>query len=67
MKKKLIYLLKFTGFLFLMFICIFFLIDLLVMVGFNQGFVTAEVAAIFLVTLIPLIFIYKRTRGFSTI
>jgi len=67
MKNKLIYIVKFTGFLFLMFICVFFCFDLFVLVGFNQGGTTFEVAAIFLTTLIPLVFIYKRTNGFSSI
>jgi hypothetical protein len=39
----------------------------MVIVGATEGFVTVEVAAIFIFTFIPLVFIYKRTNGLSNI
>jgi|GEM_PF-3471047 len=67
MKNKLFYVLRFVGILFLTFFCAFFFYELLIPVGLTLGVVSAEVAACFIITFIPLVFIYKRTNGLSDI
>ena len=64
MKQKLYYALRLAGLIGLMLLCIFFFFDLFLLVGLNQGEVTFKVAGIFLMTLISLIVVYRRSKGF---
>jgi len=65
MKHKFLIILKLTGALILMFICGFLFFDLIFLVGPNGGIATLEVAGIFVTSLLCLIIIFKKSKGFN--
>lgn len=67
MKQQLTFIFKIVGLVTLILLCGFFFFDLFVLVGFNAGYITLEVAAIFLVSLTSLIVIYRRSNGFNSL
>lgn len=65
--ETVIYYSKLAGFILLCFLCLFFFFDLFVLVGFNQGMTTIQVAGILLSLLLILGIIYKKSNRFNNI
>jgi hypothetical protein len=64
--KSVIYFSKLAGFMVLCFLCLFFFFDLFVLVGFNEGITTIQVAGVLLSLLLIVGIVYKKSNLFNS-